>query len=77
MKLPGGTFSFEDYFRANVEKKLFMSVAPKQSLKYSPDVQAYLILKNGYRKVPEQEDYELTPATRLLEKRREMLEVET
>ena len=27
-------------------------------------------------KAPEQEDYELTPATRLLEKRREMLEVE-
>ena len=28
------------------------------------------------RKAPEQEDYELTPATRLLEKRREMIEVE-
>ena len=27
-------------------------------------------------KAPEQEDYELTPATRLLEKRREMQEVE-
>ncbi|KAJ3115343.1 Cilia- and flagella-associated protein 73 [Phlyctochytrium bullatum] len=41
----------EEYFRNNVEKKLFI-------------------------KVPEQEDHDLTPATRLLEKRREMLEVE-
>ncbi|KAJ3138758.1 Cilia- and flagella-associated protein 73 [Physocladia obscura] len=45
------TSSIEDYFRANVENKLFI-------------------------KVPEQEDHDLTPATRLLEKRREMLEVE-
>ena len=28
------------------------------------------------RKAPEQEDYEITPATRLLEKRREMQEVD-
>ena len=32
--------------------------------------------KKLFVKAPEQEDYELTPATRLLEKRREMLEVE-
>ncbi|KAJ3125373.1 Cilia- and flagella-associated protein 73 [Nowakowskiella sp. JEL0407] len=44
-------FSMDEYFRVNVEKKLFI-------------------------KVPEQEDHDLTPATRLLEKRREMLEVE-
>ncbi|KAJ3191374.1 Cilia- and flagella-associated protein 73 [Irineochytrium annulatum] len=43
--------TMEEYFRSNVEKKLFI-------------------------KVPEQEDHDLTPATRLLEKRREMLEVE-
>ncbi|KAL2912077.1 hypothetical protein HK105_208429 [Polyrhizophydium stewartii] len=42
----------EEYFRVNVERKLFI-------------------------KVPEQEDHDLTPATRLLERRREMLEVET
>ncbi|KAI9364973.1 coiled-coil domain-containing protein 42 [Zopfochytrium polystomum] len=47
----GGVSSIEEYFRVNVEKKLFI-------------------------KVPEQEDHDLTPATRLLEKRREMLEVE-
>ncbi|TPX70847.1 hypothetical protein SpCBS45565_g01435 [Spizellomyces sp. 'palustris'] len=41
----------EEYFRVNMEKKLFI-------------------------KVPEQEDHDLTPATKLLEKRREMLEVE-
>ena len=35
-----------------------------------------LIQCNSYRKAPEQEDFELTPATRLLEKRREMIEVE-
>ncbi|KAI8854679.1 hypothetical protein BC829DRAFT_379410 [Chytridium lagenaria] len=43
--------NMEEYFRNNVEKKLFI-------------------------KMPEQEDHDLTPATRLLEKRREMLEVE-
>ncbi|KAJ1329958.1 hypothetical protein BSLG_009850 [Batrachochytrium salamandrivorans] len=44
--------NMEEYFRVNVERKLFI-------------------------KVPEQEDHDLTPATRLLERRREMLEVET
>ncbi|KAJ3299595.1 Cilia- and flagella-associated protein 73 [Borealophlyctis nickersoniae] len=46
-----GMSNMEEYFRVNVEKKMFI-------------------------KVPEQEDHDLTPATRLLEKRREMLEVE-
>jgi hypothetical protein len=32
--------------------------------------------KRLFVKAPEQEDYDLTPATRLLEKRREMIEVE-
>lgn len=32
--------------------------------------------KKLFVKAPEQEDYELTPATRMLEKKREMLEVE-
>ncbi|KAJ3304228.1 Cilia- and flagella-associated protein 73 [Kappamyces sp. JEL0829] len=41
----------EEFFRADIEKKLLV-------------------------KVPKQEDHELTPATRLLERRREMLEVE-
>ncbi|KAJ1560222.1 Cilia- and flagella-associated protein 73, partial [Cladochytrium tenue] len=41
----------EEFFRVNVEKKLFI-------------------------KVPDQEEHDLTPATRLLEKRREMMEVE-
>jgi hypothetical protein len=44
--------SMEDYFRLNVEKKLFIRM-PRHD-----------------------EDLDLTPATRLLEKRREMLEVE-
>ncbi|XJO77382.1 hypothetical protein BDV3_001970 [Batrachochytrium dendrobatidis] len=44
--------NMEEYFRVNVERKLFI-------------------------KVPEQEDHDLTPATKLLERRREMLEVET
>ncbi|KAJ3394431.1 Cilia- and flagella-associated protein 73 [Entophlyctis sp. JEL0112] len=56
------TSSIEDYFRANVEKKLFMY---RQHIPPLP-----------LPKVPEQEDHDLTPATRLLEKRREMLEVE-
>jgi hypothetical protein len=34
------------------------------------------LLSSQPRKIPEQEDHKLTPATRLLEKRREMLEVE-
>lgn len=42
----------EDYFRLNVEKKLFIRM-PRHD-----------------------DDLDLTPATRLLEKRREMLEVE-
>lgn len=42
----------EEYFRQNVEKKLFIRM-PRHD-----------------------EDLDLTPATRLLEKRREMLEVE-
>ncbi|KAJ3221289.1 Cilia- and flagella-associated protein 73 [Clydaea vesicula] len=44
--------SMEDYFKANVEKKLFIKM-PRHD-----------------------DDLDLTPATRLLEKRREMLEVE-
>ncbi|KAJ3414084.1 Cilia- and flagella-associated protein 73 [Chytridiales sp. JEL 0842] len=47
----GAINNIEEFFRVNVEKKLFIQV-------------------------PEQEDHDLTPATRLLEKRREMLEVE-
>ena len=35
------------------------------------------ILVGIFRKMPEREDDHLTPATRLLEKRREMAEVET
>jgi hypothetical protein len=35
-----------------------------------------VILKLKNRKMPEREDDHLTPATKLLEKRREMIEVE-
>ncbi|KAJ3107718.1 Cilia- and flagella-associated protein 73 [Phlyctochytrium planicorne] len=68
--------NIEEYFRNNVEKKLFIGSSLRSNIQFpithlfepsNPPVS---------RKVPEQEDHDLTPATRLLEKRREMLEVE-
>lgn len=53
-----------------------------QAIKYYYIVYLYLLLDvfyariNIYRKMPDREDDHLTPATRLLEKRREMAEVE-
>jgi hypothetical protein len=83
-----GISNLEEYFRVNVEKKIFMYdyhpivISTHCNLLTAFPFDSTLLKRDKYwptpisSKVPEQEDHDLTPATRLLEKRREMLEVE-